>query len=275
MKHLCYNGGAKRSSELTADFFIPADIDVQLVSNQIPPDARTVVLSKNPQPTSMQSAASPVSFRTQTEVGCGFLRIWGLQMKKRGVSYKGQTTWAELIMLYGQNCAYCMEEPAQSVDHVLPWSYSQDSSIDNLRPCCMWCNLHASDKVFDSFHEKQNFLIDKRRRSRATKMRTVCTTCFLPFQRPHMTNSLFECPICEPSKSTGRQRRERESFLTLMRNAGIQPHLHAEIREMARAGATQARRKRELGELYIMSILGQDGGDFALEDLTTWRVMSV
>ncbi len=72
---LWYNGEAKRNSqEVAADFFIPADVAIQLISNQIPLDSRTKVLSKNPQPTSMQSVASSVSFRTQTEVGCGFLR---------------------------------------------------------------------------------------------------------------------------------------------------------------------------------------------------------
>lgn len=55
-------------------FFYSVDVVVQLSYNQILVDIRTRVLCKNPLPTSTQSVASPVSFRTQTEVGSGFLR---------------------------------------------------------------------------------------------------------------------------------------------------------------------------------------------------------
>lgn len=193
-------------------------------------------------------------------------------MKQRNHAYNSKITWARMITFYGQNCAYCMEEPAQSIDHVIPWSYSQDNSIENLRPCCLWCNLHAGDKMFSSFEQKRAYLKDKRGKGRSAASRTVCTTCLLPYQRPHMTTSMFECPICDPSKSRGSQHKEWKNFLPVLRQAGIRLDLHAKIRDMTSDGMNLTRAKKELGELYIVAILGDQDGDFALEDLSFWGV---
>lgn len=198
-------------------------------------------------------------------VVCGFDK-----QKPRGfVVRKGMSsvgTWNQLISLYGNMCAYCHREVAQSVDHVIPWSYSYDNSIDNLRPCCLWCNLTLSDKLFESFEAKQAY-IRKMRSVRDRMVQTVCTTCFLPFQRPHMTTSLFECPDCDPSKSTGIKREKWLSFKHLMQDAGIQIALHSEIRELFHDGCSLRVLKERLAQRYIEFNLGLDLTDATVADL--------
>lgn len=63
----------------------------------------------------------------------------------------------EVLRRDGFECRYC-GSPAECVDHVSPASYSHDSRAENLVACCVWCNLKALDKVFDSFEEKREYL---------------------------------------------------------------------------------------------------------------------
>jgi len=189
-------------------------------------------------------------------------------MKKRGIGYKSKISWYEMVSLYGRSCAYCLEEPAQSIDHIVPWSYSYCDEIWNLRPCCLWCNLHAGDKMFESFEAKQDFLRKKRMRGRSAVSRTVCTTCFLPYQRPHMTTSMFECPICDPFKQNQAQKSEWNKFLYVMKAASIRIDFHGEVREMRRRGIGMKTARSELGEMYIASILGDGDGSHVLFDMS-------
>lgn len=58
---------------------------------------------------------------------------------------------------YGHVCAYCGAY-ADSIDHVMPWSYIPDNSVHNLVPACMDCNVRASNLVFPSFDDKRDYL---------------------------------------------------------------------------------------------------------------------
>jgi hypothetical protein len=179
-------------------------------------------------------------------------------------------------MMYGQYCSYCMEEPAQTIDHVIPWSHSYCDEIWNLRPCCLWCNLHASDKYFETFEDKQQFLRDKRRNGRSNSTRTVCTTCLLPYQRPHMTTSMFECPECDPSKCKGSQQREWDNFKRIMTKAGINLSLHEEIRVLRQAHEINKKgAQMQLGESYMRLQLGGGESSETLSDLMRWHVLEV
>lgn len=206
-----------------------------------------------------------VSFRTQTGLTADFCVLGGRTLKRRKTTYKSGVTWSKMIMLYGQYCAYCGQEPAQSIDHVIPWDYSYNDDIENLRPACMWCNLHAGSKMFSSFEEKQSWLRAKRTNGRGVASRTICTTCFLPYQRPHMTTSLFECPFCDPEKSTDNRRKEWNKFLFVLKSAGVRLEIHEEIRDLVKNHGMRMREARqELGELYIQAILGRENDDFVL-----------
>ena len=57
--------------------------------------------------------------------------------------------WNELTERYGDFCFYCRKEIATTIDHVVPYSWDEDNSIENLVPACGLCNSLASDKIFD------------------------------------------------------------------------------------------------------------------------------
>lgn len=104
--------------------------------------------------------------------------------------------WAELIIMFGSRCAYCHEAIATQIDHVIPFSHSYDHSLENLRPCCEWCNFLAGDKVFAGFDEKYTFLIKKRASKRKNKNALLtCTICLLPYYSAMHPNALL-CPHC-------------------------------------------------------------------------------
>lgn len=66
-------------------------------------------------------------------------------------------------------CQYCYGD-ATSVDHIVPYTYSLDNTMDNLVACCERCNNLAGSQVFQSFHEKQEWIqteIDRRANNRA------------------------------------------------------------------------------------------------------------
>lgn len=105
--------------------------------------------------------------------------------------------WKKVTDMYGKTCVYCGDLPATCIDHVLPFSYYPTNYVYNLRPSCSWCNLIASDKVFESFELKRAYIIQTfNRRKIYAKQRTVCTECGLPYQRPLHSPSFFLCAEC-------------------------------------------------------------------------------
>lgn len=62
-------------------------------------------------------------------------------------------------------CIYCGGD-ATEVDHIIPYSYSQDNRKINLVPACGECNRLVSDKVFDTFVEKILFIQRERKRKK-------------------------------------------------------------------------------------------------------------
>lgn len=63
----------------------------------------------------------------------------------------------------GDACLYC-GGVADSVDHVLPWSYCPDNSTNNLVPACMECNGIASNLIFANLNEKVRYVVRQRQR---------------------------------------------------------------------------------------------------------------
>lgn len=63
----------------------------------------------------------------------------------------------KILEKYDYTCVYCFCD-ADTVDHVIPWSYRRDDNEDNLVAACWKCNLIVNNKVFDFFHLKQEYI---------------------------------------------------------------------------------------------------------------------
>jgi 5-methylcytosine-specific restriction endonuclease McrA len=65
-----------------------------------------------------------------------------------------------------QYCGYNMKNAtkflALHIDHIKPWSSQGGNGLNNLVVACQECNCIASDKVFDSFRAKMNFIRERR-----------------------------------------------------------------------------------------------------------------
>jgi len=135
--------------------------------------------------------------------------------------------WRELTEMFGDLCFYCHDEAATSIDHVLPYSYAVDNSIENLRPACALCNCLASNKMFDSVEAKTAYILDKRR-NRAALRRATCTECGVPYTYRTHGPSLFLCAECYDLEYGTRHhdRASWQDWLALLDTAGIQIEIH-------------------------------------------------
>ena len=70
-------------------------------------------------------------------------------------------------------CQYCTDW-ASTVDHILPHSFGGTDDPDNLVAACRFCNNKASDKVFDSFQEKYDYLQQFRSEKIKRLRRKIC-----------------------------------------------------------------------------------------------------
>ena len=145
-------------------------------------------------------------------------------MTIRSARYK----WSEIIKYHGSICVYCREQPATTVDHVVPYSWDSDNNIDNLVPSCTLCNLIASNKVFECFEDKRTYILSRRK---GESKRTICTDCLLPYAYLEHSPSLFLCPECydfqydtEYSKSP-----QWKNWLKTLELAGISPTIHRTV----------------------------------------------
>lgn len=118
--------------------------------------------------------------------------------------------WSTLIKTYGSLCYYCHIEPSTTIDHVIPYSFIPDDSLENLVPSCLTCNLTAGNMVFDDVNRKRQYIINNRKRN--SHMPTVQ----IAFFRSRTENTLHQCfsaqnvmtmsmiPVC-PERRGGRR----------------------------------------------------------------------
>ena len=59
----------------------------------------------------------------------------------------------KILEKFDFTCVYCWN-PAETVEHIIPWSYDHDNREENLVAACWLCNLIASNKVFNTFSDK-------------------------------------------------------------------------------------------------------------------------
>ena len=58
-------------------------------------------------------------------------------------------------------CIYCGGD-ATEVDHIIPYSYSQNNDEKNLVPACRVCNAIAYNQIFDSLAQKIQYVLRRR-----------------------------------------------------------------------------------------------------------------
>jgi hypothetical protein len=93
--------------------------------------------------------------------------------------------------------------PANTIDHIVPYSYGGTDDMDNLITACETCNKIASDKVFDSLHEKREHireaLIEKARRIQLREPK--CIDCGALYNPREKDSTMFLCGRCVRSDS--------------------------------------------------------------------------
>jgi hypothetical protein len=94
-------------------------------------------------------------------------------IKKR--SYKN---YKKVYVRDEYTCQYCgynlinsKEFKPLHIDHLKPWSAQGSNKLDNLVVACCDCNLIATDKWFNSFFEKKEYVIFERQRRAIYKQR--------------------------------------------------------------------------------------------------------
>lgn len=90
-----------------------------------------------------------------------------------------------ILKKYHYICVYC-GRPANSVDHIEPYDWNHNNSSSNLVAACLECNFIASDRIFNSFQEKADYIrkvrSSKKWRRRIELKIAICCDCKLPFR---------------------------------------------------------------------------------------------
>lgn len=198
----------------------------------------------------------PITTMTSAQGVFYLIRKIGQQMNnhRRHLS-KYREAWALLTDVYGERCAYCHKMIATQIDHVIPYSYSRYHGIENLRPCCPWCNLLASDRVFEGFEEKYEFLRQERKSNKRRML--TCSTCLLPYYSM-LHQSFCLCPRCYAIEYQEAQPREKQwrEWLKTLSAAGVvyRAHFHlADYMQEIKMHQIPKKDKVEIIAAYITS----------------------
>lgn len=142
--------------------------------------------------------------------------------RTRITNYK--TKWRLLESAYGSLCYYCKLNVATQIDHIIPYSYSCDHSIDNLILCCQSCNLKASDKIFPSLYDKEKFL-----RKYKTKKNLICSNCFVVYYSSLSYCNSFLCPLCFSLEYGNSLKKDWHRWLKLLDKAEIDYNVNKKL----------------------------------------------
>lgn len=147
-------------------------------------------------------------------------------------SRKYRKYWDELIDRYGRTCFYCRDEIAVVIDHVIPWDWDNDNSIENLVPACILCNSLASDKIFDDVERKRQYILGKRKNRNLR--RAICIDCLLPYSYREHSPSLFLCAECYDKENHTKysQTQKWNNWLMICQLAGVIVEAHREFRNL-------------------------------------------
>lgn len=134
--------------------------------------------------------------------------------------------WDILVAAYREVCFYC-DEHATVIDHIVPVAHGGSNELDNLLLSCAFCNLLASDKVFENEWHKREWLRKKREQQKKLT-RAICTDCLLPFWYRVHSPSLLLCAECYDLEYETRWQYKKgwEDWLSLLLDAGYDAESH-------------------------------------------------
>lgn len=138
--------------------------------------------------------------------------------------------WNYLIDAYGERCVYCHRNISTQIDHVIPYSYSRYHGLENLRPSCSWCNLLASDAVFEDFESKYAY-VGQRLKSKGNRGNMlVCSVCLLPYYSALHQSFIF-CPRCYAKEYQLLQPKNKSwrDWIDTLATAGIRYRAHYDL----------------------------------------------
>lgn len=102
---------------------------------------------------------------------------------------------AEIFAESNNQCFYC-GDPAECIDHIIPWDFSRDSSKGNLVASCLLCNGIAGAKIFDNLEEKREYIRSQLRRQKYKNRKkddSHCLSCGADFVPRFQGSTLFYC----------------------------------------------------------------------------------
>lgn len=162
--------------------------------------------------------------------------------KRKPYTYRRH--WSTLIETHGSLCYYCHIEPSTTIDHVIPYSFIPDDSLENLVPSCLTCNLTAGNMVFDDVNRKRQYIINNRKKKLT---HANCTDCLLPFTYREHSPSMFLCPECYDYEydTSLSKKKGWKGWLSCLEDAGICVEAHRNSRKfIRRLGARNDRVKK-------------------------------
>jgi hypothetical protein len=117
----------------------------------------------------------------------------------------GDAFHKRFLGMHDHICAYCGEY-AGTIDHFVPVALGGSNAFSNLYPACISCNSTAHWRLFDSFEEKQRYILQAR--VRAGSLRGFIVGTSLPSHdwatcidcgdvyRYAGDATIFLCPVC-------------------------------------------------------------------------------
>src|SRR5437588_2742470 len=66
--------------------------------------------------------------------------------------------WLQTINQFGGLCAYCLEAPFDSMDHLLPVTHGGGTVVENCVPVCNRCNSRKSGRIAYQEHGTDSFI---------------------------------------------------------------------------------------------------------------------
>lgn len=220
-------------------------------------DYRQLILPAKRPPLFVCSRCVPENRSRATDTGRRFA-----MNTSRNMAYKRK--WDELIEYYGARCFYCQVEIATTIDHVIPYDWDGDNSIENLVPACGLCNALASDKMFETIEQKRQYILNQRKTR--TLRRAICTECLLPFTYRMHSPSMFLCAECYDHEYDAHysETKEWKLWLRQLRAAGMPAEAHRMMKKRLSltGGITHKVRLETLIDEYSVVLSADE--DFAI-----------
>jgi len=181
----------------------------------------------------------------------------------RNIRYK--KFWDELLKRDGSRCYYCRKEIATTIDHIIPYSWDSNNSIENCVLACALCNSIAGNKMFDSLEHKRQYILNQRK-GRANQ-RAICTGCLLPFSYRIHSPSFLLCAECydQEYNTEFSKTKEWHKWIGELRLAGIPAEAHRTMKQRLDKAKVKSRTNDVKLELLIdeYSLLIDSDEEFA------------